>query len=270
MTNSSTIAVSEPTIKQAPATSQLLRYEPKIADIDYFDYGDMLTLEEQKQYWLVALDENPAVEQVFARGFKRAHPGIILLTPNKDMAGCDWYDRLPKITEATITVNYGDTQYPLSEIPSAIVEQRPTSIIMTLVVHNLKDEPQIDTISLDFALWNSDECFCYDDDLSSLNIFIPKDSTISVDTIVDLMKKSFFVYCDDRDSDSYGTQEAYFRTEAEFRVMNILNESKAIENRIESYVRQHIAWLVGQGKQCVITIDNTRLGNPHSVNVTVQ
>ena len=252
-----------------PATARLFRYEPKIADTDSFASYDMLTLEEQKQYWLVELDEEPAVEQVFARGFRRAHPGIVLLTPNKDMVGYDWYDRLPKITEAAIAVNYGDVKYLLSEIPSDIVEQRPTSIAMTLVVHNLKDKPQIDTISLDMALWNPDECFCYDDP-SNLNVFIPEHSTVNVDTIVDLMIKSFFVYCDDGDADSYDSQKDYFHTEAEFRVMKILDEAKAIEHRIESYVEQYITWLVAQGKQCVITIDHAQLGQPHSVSVSVQ
>lgn len=251
-----------------PAKAQLLSFEPQIADTEHFASYNLLTLEGQKQYWLVELRETPAIEQAFFRAFKRAHPGIILLTFNENMVGYDWYDALPKITEATITVNYGDTKYPLSEIPSDIVEQRPTSIAMTLVVDNLKDKPQIDTIPLDVALWDCEGGMYYDD-LSSFEIFIPKSSTISVDAIVTLMIDSFFVYCDDGDADSYDTQREYFRTEAEFQIMNIVNKAKAIESRIENYVSQHISWLVSSGKKCTITIDKTNMSTPANISVNI-
>ena len=113
-------------------------------------------------------------------------------------------------------------------------------------------------ITLDIAFYDSGDGICCCDP-SYLNIFIPKDSTITMSEIIDLAFDSYFVYCDDVDSDSYENQAEYFRTEVEFGLISLLsNREEAIKTRIESYVRSHLLWLIPCGERVTININQAR------------
>ena len=197
-------------------------------------------------------------EQLFYRGFQKAYPETILLSPNSDMDGYEWYDRLPRITAISITVTFGENNYPLNNAPEKKANhQRPDEISIRLTVNSNGNEQSL-IMPLDIAFSDSEDgIYCCAP--SYLNIFVPKDSNITMSEIVELAFDSYFTYCDDVDLDSYENQAEYFRTELEFRVISLLNNrEEAIRSRLVSHIRQHLLWLVPTGKNVTININHHR------------
>lgn len=253
-----------------PAYSQLTEYSPQTADdVVANNSNAIVALDKEQTYWLVDFDAIPAMEQVFYDCFTKVHTDITLVNVNDRMEGYEWYDSLPKIKDVSILVSFDNGSYQLADVPQKYWDKRPNSISIAInVTGDGQNKPH--TFPLNVALWDVEMGACYDDP-SCLNVFIPKDSEITVPEVVELMFNSFFVYYDDPDADSYDTQAEYFRNEAEFKVMQVLGQmEEGVQNRIKNYVEQNLLWLVGQGKQCVITISNQELGKPHTVDIKVQ
>ena len=238
--------------------AQLEEYEPTVADsMNQSSHRLFKDINHKNQYMIVDFDVEPFEEQLFYRGFKIAYPDTILLSPNSDMEGYSWYDRLPCITDISITVTFGENNYLLNNAPEKKANQRPDEILIRLIVNSKGNEQSL-IMPLDIAFYDSGDGICCCDP-SYLNIFIPKNSNITMSEIVDLAFDSYFIYCDDVDSDSYENQAEYFRTELEFRVISLLNNrEEAIRSRLVSHIRQHLLWLVPTGKNVTININHHR------------
>jgi hypothetical protein len=89
--------------------------------------------------------------------------------------------------------------------------------------------------------------------MECVTLFVTKDSTIEVESLVELLKQSFFYPSDHSSSDSWTTQEEDFREEATSRAHKILSgEETARQERIRLVVERHLRWLLPRERETVL------------------
>ena len=166
-------------------------------------------------------------------------------------AGYRWYDQLQKLVAVETKVTVQGIEKDLQDLGEIARETRPEAISFTLHIRT-PGNSHISTVQLKGDVAFTDEACGIND--PSTKIFVTANSQINVPELCDLLRAAFFQPSDDRDYDSYNTQEEYFDREAQDMATTILIDSHtAIIDRAIDVVRQMIGYHIPEGRELVIT-----------------
>lgn len=228
-----------------PEATPLLRgWTPAVADRDVLRDGPGLLPANDL---VLVEDFGPPLEQCAA--FALVRDGRLqgnLAEPDNAMAGYSWYDALARITGLRFEIERdGVTSiFDESELPgieSGLVDRldlmveisgpRPETLIVPAPV----------VIEYDDAhFWNFEEA----------NILLASRDAVTPDELVDLFEAACFCASDDRDADSWETQNDRFLLDAkEIAMRLLLGDDAALIERLRAIIAYRAQWFVPDGRQ---------------------
>ncbi|WP_328276119.1 ATP-binding protein [Sphingobium sp.] len=169
-----------------------------------------------------------------------------LADPDETMAGYGWYDALRRITALRFEIERDGEQHVLdgAELPgleSGPVERLDLVLELT--------GPEAETIQVpapvailydEGACWNFEEA----------TILLASADAVSPDELVELLEASCFCASDDRDADSWETQNDRFLLDAREMAMRLLlGDDAALLERLRAIIAYRAQWFVPEGRQ---------------------
>ncbi len=239
------------------ATPKLKKWEPEKACYTYYDYRhdrqDRQDIGEDPI--LMDLDILTPDQQALARA--AAMNGIMdrLFAPDQRLEGYGWYDRMTRAAELNITVTGPDGEHNLKELRDEnkkLENDRPDRITFTITTETLAQDGNTHSAEIPLP---SDMAFEKDEDdyQDEVSALVTQDSSIRINELASLLLDAFFSPSDDKDADSFDTQEHYYQ-EAYERTATILLSAgdEAIITNITKALDRHVRFEVPQGKTATI------------------
>lgn len=228
-----------------PEATPLLRgWTPATADLNSGSAGSGLVSADN----LVLFERFGApLEQSAA--FALARDGRLegrLADPDDAMAGYGWYDALPRITALRFEIERGDEThvFDCTELPG--LESGPVDRL-NLVLE--LSGPRTETLTVpapvvieydDGHFWGFEEA----------NILLASPDAVSPEELVDLLEASCFCASDDREADSWETQNDRFLLDAREMAMRLLlGDDAALVERLRAIIAYRAQWFVPEGRQ---------------------
>ncbi len=236
-------------IELPEAARTLSAYVPRTANPDDRESAEEVSVAERTIVFDADLE--PLDAQAFWRGFENAGLSYCLVAAWDKYRGYSWYEQLPKLSDVTFQIQLGERVLTPEKAATEAGQVRPDGILITATIVHSDGTSEIISFTTDVAFY--DEEVFYWSDMECLTLFVTKDSTIEVESLVELLKQSFFYPSDDSSSDSWTTQEEDFREEATSRAHQILSsEETARQERIRLVVERHLRWLLPRERETVL------------------
>ena len=178
------------------------------------------------------------------------------------MSGFEWYDGLYRMESLRILYTQDGELQDVRNMrrdleenpPDAVYPQRPQSITLNLKATGRRGSRISMGLPTDVAFINEDQDYM-DDNLPMVAHW----SDISPEDLAQLLVDAFFLPSDDKESDSYDTQEDYHKQASLSLAYELLtSEEEATMARIESAVRRNLLFLIPAGS--TLTVTNTGKG----------
>jgi len=174
-----------------------------------------------------------------------------LADPDDAMAGYGWYDALPRITVLRFEIERDGAAHvfdsdTLSDLESGTVDR------LALVVEITGSRPETLTVAAPVVI-------DYDDahhwGFEEANILLASRDAISPDELVELLEASCFCASDDREADSWETQNDRFLLDArEMATRLLLGDDAALVERLRAIISYRAQWFVPEGRQFAAVI----------------
>jgi hypothetical protein len=236
-------------IELPEAARTLSAYVPRTANPDDWESAEEVSVAERTIVFDADLE--PPDAQAFWRGFENAGLPYCLVAAWDKYRGYSWYEQLPKLSDVTFQIQIGDRTLTPEKAATEAGQVRPDGILITATIVHSDGTSEIISFTTDVAFY--DEEVFYWSDMECVTLFVTKDSTIEVESLVELLKQSFFYPSDHSSSDSWTTQEEDFREEATSRAHKILSgEETARQERIRLVVERHLRWLLPRERETVL------------------
>ena len=174
-----------------------------------------------------------------------------LFKPNRQLQGYDWYDAMTKTTDYCITVSdeNGDHNLLFARRTNAAISPRPDRIEFTVQTDSQGEKTDIQ-LPTDLAFEKADDPY-----MEAVSPLVTQDSEISAQELVEIMKLAFFTPSDDKDADSYDTQEENHETAYSMTAISLLeSEDQAIINSVIATVQRHILYQIPDGSTATIRV----------------
>ena len=232
------------------ATPTLEQWQPDAAENTYsYDLEPRLPIAEDSI--LMTLGISTADQQTLSRAAERNNTSQRLFEPNRQLQGYDWYDAMTKITDYCITVSdeNGDHDLLSARRNNAAISPRPDRIEFTVQIDSQGEKTDIQ-LPTDLAFKQEEDL-----DMEDLSPLVTQDSDISAQELVEIMKLAFFTPSDDKDADSYDTQEDYHKTAYSMTAISLLeSQDQAIINSVIAAVHRYIRYQIPDGSTATICV----------------
>ena len=197
---------------------------------------------------------NTAMSQTLDRAIKLAQPEWQLLEPDPDYNGYAWYDSLSHVREMTVTATTpaGDTVAIKEDSQEANpLQERPESITIRLQVDDQRPAGQRRLeLPTDLAFWAEEYAM-----LDEAEAVLTTNTDITVEELSRMLMDAFFHPSDDKDADSYQTQQDYAEREALSIARGYLQSpTEALRHILTSQALRHLRYEIPDGWTAVITI----------------
>ncbi|MDF0543848.1 ATP-binding protein [Sphingobium sp. H39-3-25] len=226
------------------ATALLRGWTPATADLNSGREGSGLTPADN----LVLMEHFGApLEQCAA--FALARDGRLegyLADPDDAMAGYAWYDALLRITALKFEIERDGTAHvfdneTLPDLESGTVDR------LDLVVEIAGSRPETMTVPAPVVI-EYDEAHHWG--FEEANILLASRDAVTPEQLVDLLEASCFCASDDRDADSWETQNDRFLLDAKEMAMRLLlGDDAALVERLRAIIAYRAQWFVPEGRQ---------------------
>ncbi len=238
-----------------PEATPLLRgWTPATADLNSVSDGPRLIPAGE----LVLMEHFGApLEQCAA--FALARDGRLegaLADPDDAMAGYGWYDALPRITALRFEIEREGAAHvfdseTLTGLESGMVDR------LDLVIEIGGARPETLTVSAPVVVE-------YDDahhwGFEEANVLLASRDALSPDELVDLLEASCFCASDDREADSWDTQNGRFLLDArEMATRLLLGDDAALVERLRAIISYRAQWFVPEGRQFAAVIGRSAI-----------
>ena len=232
------------------AKPTLQQWQPDAAENTYsYDPEPRLPIAEDSI--LMDLYMSPADQQTLSRAAERNDASQRLFEPNRQLQGYDWYDAMTKTTDYCITVSdeNGDHNLLFARRTNAAISPRPDRIEFTVQTDSQGEKTDIQ-LPTDLAFEKADDPY-----MEAVSPLVTQDSEISAQELVEIMKLAFFTPSDDKDADSYDTQEENHETAYSMTAISLLeSEDQAIINSVIATVQRHILYQIPDGSTATIRV----------------
>jgi len=228
-----------------PEATPLLRaWTPATADLNSGEAGPGLIAADN----LVLMDHFGApIEQCAA--FALARDGRLvgsLADPDDALAGYAWYDALPRVTALRFEIERDGAAHlldceTLSGLDSGTVDR------LELVVEIGGTRPETLIVAAPVVI-------DYDDahhwGFEEANVLLASRDAVTPDQLVDLLEAACFSASDDREADSWETQNDRFLLDArEMATRLLLGDDAALVERLRAIIAYRAQWFVPEGRQ---------------------
>ena len=236
--------------------ARLAPWTPRCADPDRTEpkLFQVMTAEELTQAIMVPESSetlNIATQQALYRAAGLAGIQHRLFQECSYFRGYRWYDQLQQLVSVETKLIFDGIEQDLQDLEEIARETRPEAVAFTIRIKK-PGNSNIFILRLKGDVALADEEYGIDD--PSTKIFVATNSQIMVPELSELLRAAFFIPHDDKDSDSYETQEYHFDEEAQVVATAILIDSEtAIINRAVEIVRQQIGYHIPAGQELIIT-----------------
>ncbi|CCW17322.1 hypothetical protein EBBID32_16610 [Sphingobium indicum BiD32] len=169
-----------------------------------------------------------------------------LADPDEAMAGYDWYDALPRITALRFEIERGgDTHvFDCTQLPgleSGLVDR------LNLVLELSRPQPEMLIVPAPVVIEYDDGHFW---SFEEANILLASPGAVSPEELVALLEASCFCASDDREADSWETQNNRFLLDArEMATRLLLGDDAALIERLRAIIAYRAQWFVPEGRQ---------------------
>ena len=236
------------------ATARLAQWTPDTAQ-DGLSYEDRQRLPITDDSILVILDISTADQQALSRAAERNGAAKLLFEPDHRMDGYDWYDSMIRSTDYSIIVSDEHGSHELHEVRQndAALSQRPDRIEFILQTKHLDETDRVHLFT-DLAFEKDEDVY-----MDEVRPLITRESDLSTIALVELMKLSFFYPSDDKDSDSYDTQEETHEEAYSMTAIALLeSEDQAFISSVTEAVHRHIIYQIPVGSTATIKISRNQ------------
>ncbi|MDO7837029.1 ATP-binding protein [Sphingobium sp. HBC34] len=226
------------------ATALLRGWTPATSDLNSGREGSGLIPADN-----LVLMENFGAPLEQCAAFALARDGRLqgsLADPDDAMAGYGWYDALPRITALRFEIERDGARHlfdseTLSGLECGTVDR------LDLVVEIGGARTETLTVAAPVVIE-------YDDahhwGFEEANVLLAARGAISPDELVDLLEASCFCASDDRDADSWETQNDRFLLDArEMATRLLLGDDAALVERLRAIIAYRAQWFVPEGRQ---------------------
>ena len=237
----------------------LYRWQPETADSSATPQGsnrqeDPLDVSSPQGFSLMAADLDPPAGHSLQRGISLTQPQWTLLEPDRDYAGYQWYDQLSLVTEintAATTTGGASAEIPMRSTEVKTVGDRVDSITIRLNVTDRQPAAQRDLeVETDVAFW-TEEYGPMDD----ADVILTEDTNLTVEELSQMLMDAFFRSSDDKDADSFETQQDYAETESLSMARRYLqSKTEALRQILTTQAHRHLRYEIPDGWTAVITI----------------
>lgn len=192
-------------------------------------------------------DFGPPLEQCAA--FALARDGRLrgrLADPDTAMAGYSWYDALQRIAALRFEIERDGRAhvFDCTELPG--LESGPVERL-DLVLEITGPQPETITVPAPVVIEYDDGLFWTFEDA---NILLGSRDAVSPEELVDLLEAACFCASDDRDADSWETQNDRFLLDArEMATRLLLGDDAALVERLRAIIAYRAQWFVPEGRQ---------------------
>ncbi|WP_337847806.1 ATP-binding protein [Sphingomonas sp.] len=241
-------------IELPEARPELLAWVPATADYNSRPSADGLLSAAE----LVLVDDFGAPLEQCAN-FALSNDGRFegrLAKPDETMAGYGWYNRLPRITNLRFEIERdGETlTYDTSELPG--LESGPVDRLdLILEISGSLSETVV--IPAPVAIEYDEGLFCSFEEAS---ILLASKDAVTPSELVDLLEGACFCSSDDREADSWDTQNSRFLLDAqEMATRLLLGDDAALIERLRAILSYRAQWFVPEGRQFTAIIGRAAL-----------
>ncbi|MFT4026803.1 MAG: ATP-binding protein [Novosphingobium sp.] len=202
---------------------------------------------------LVLIDEfGPPLEQCAA--FALARDGRLqgrLADPDPAMAGYSWYDALPRIAALRFEIERNGCAHVFDSTELPGLESGPVERL-DLVLEMAGPQPETITVPAPVVIeYDDGSCWSFEE----ANILLASRDAVSPDELVELLEASCFCASDDRDADSWETQNDRFLLDArEMATRLLLGDDAALVERLRAIIAYRAQWFVPEGRQFAAVI----------------
>ena len=243
--------------------AELRPWEPSTANVDDWS-PDAGLIPLGPETLVVEYDADPPDTQPFYRAAQRARLAPMLFEPDPRLAGYDWYDSLPRLTDMNAHIDIDGETYTETALhrrfkaaaqngdPKEIrrPQDRADRIVMTVDVARpdgtgYSTRYLADVVFLDTGWgWLSDAC-----------PIIAAGSDLDATDLARLLRLSFFCPSDDADADSYSTQSDQFDDAAlHMALQHVASADEATRTAIARAVWQDVHWLMPKDRAVDISV----------------
>ncbi len=197
---------------------------------------------------LVLVDDfGPPLEQCAA--FALARDGRLegrLADPDPAMAGYGWYDALPRIAALRFEIERDGRAHVFDSTELPGLESGPVERL-DLVLELAGQQPETITVPAPVVIeYDDGSCWSFEE----AHILLASRDAVSPDELVELLEASCFCASDDRDADSWETQNDRFLLDArEMATRLLLGDDAALVERLRAIIAYRAQWFVPEGRQ---------------------
>ena len=180
-----------------------------------------------------------------------------LFRSDRRLSGYGWYDRMTRALKLSITTDEGGGELDLldaRESETSMEDQRPDRITFTLHTEDPDGESEKINLPSDLAFGTSNDDY---DNCEEWNfsIMVTRDSSIEIKELAELMLEAFFTPSDDKDADSFETQEYNCKMDYERIATQMLaSGDDAVKAVITNAIGRHVIHEIPQGTTATIRI----------------
>ena len=229
---------------------RLQGWRPEYADVDRSDTGKEMTADET--VLVMPREVGTAAGQTLWHAVRKTALGARLAAPNADLEGYGWYDRLARVTAFRIEGTSGGEEFRQNdpetrERPAG----RPERLEVVIETTGPNGDETLRTPA-EIALWRNEDDVSW---IGDAEVLVRAETEASASEIADLLKAAYFSPSEDRDCDSYETQQERFEEEA-LRMAHGLIDTRAavLERMARRIAEQHVAYEVGNGQSVTMTV----------------
>jgi len=179
-----------------------------------------------------------------------------LAGPDDAMAGYSWYDALSRVTDLRFEIEIDGVEHrfdanELPDVATGIADR------IDLVLEIAGAEAGKFTIPAPVAILYDECTHCTFEEAA---IVLGSADAVTPAELVELLEGSCFCSSDDRDADSWDTQNSRFLLDAqEMATRLLLGDDAALIERVRAIVSYRVQWFVPEGRQFSIVIGRNAL-----------
>ena len=176
------------------------------------------------------------------------------------LAGYDWYDQIPRVTDVSLTAFFGAQAFHLPDDTLELPNQRPDRID---VLARIQQEGHLDyvvTIPTQAAVFQDEYT-----PITDAQPLVTAGTNVTVNELSQLIMAAYFDPDYDGESDTYQTQETWAQETADSTAVAILHSpEQALQNNIIDALQRVNLRHLPPGSSLVVT-----LGHNHAMSVTI-
>ena len=233
---------------------RLRRWEPLIADIDLMNSGVLTELEglDRQDIALMKKTDDPPIEQCLIRALSFAETPPSLFARDDRLQGYAWYDRFDRVLDVSLGVVENNDIIPAEAY---------------IVDEELEDGHRVDGLEIHLNIAQADvtddygesrnrlmvlptdvvvEPYVDDEGLFSRAVLITRNTSLTPDTLSEIIVDSYFYPNDELEADSYYTQRHDAEREVWRSATNmLLTKDEADRSAIIDALETHVSWVTG-------------------------